>query len=153
LDGGASRHYLRRTDADHVLPTLGFGLGMPCRVLVVQDHPSLGSAIAGIVDAEEDMSVCGIAHTGADAMAFLTREKIDVVYMDCRMPDMTAAALADAIRAMVPGVAFVFHNAEGSESVAHDAIDSGAAECLTRSAITSREIVEAVRRAFEGAAG
>ena len=123
---------------------------MQLRVLVIQDHPLLGSTIASILEAEEDMSVCGIARTGADALAIATREKPHVVLMDVRMPDMTGAAVAAAIRARIPGVAIVFHSAEDSETALLDAIDAGATAFLARSATTSSQIVDAVRRAARG---
>jgi DNA-binding NarL/FixJ family response regulator len=119
------------------------------RVLVVQDHPLLGSVIAGILDAEGDMSVCGIARTGAAAATAAGRERAGVVVMDFYLPDMSGPAAAGLIRAGDPQVAIVFHSAEESEAALLDAIDAGATAYLTKSA-TAHEIVEAVRKAAGG---
>ena len=45
----------------------GTSENQPVRVIVVQDHPLLASAIARILESEPDLSVCGIARNGGDA--------------------------------------------------------------------------------------
>jgi two-component system, NarL family, response regulator DevR len=119
------------------------------RVLVVQDHPLLASAIARILESEADLTVCGIARSGAEAVAVSKREKAAVVLMDAYLPDMTGPAAAAIIRSNIPDVAVVFHSAEESETALLDAIDAGATAYLTKSA-TADQIVEAVRRASRG---
>jgi DNA-binding NarL/FixJ family response regulator len=118
-------------------------------VLVVQDHPLLGSAIAAILAGEADMRVCGIARTGAQASAVALRDNAKVVLMDFNLPDMSGPAAAAMIRTGTPDVAIVFHSAEDSETTLLDAIDAGALAYLTKSA-TADQIVEAVRRAGRG---
>ena len=129
----------------------GFGGGKAdaIRVLVVQDHPLLGSVIAGIIDAEPDMAVSGIARSGAEATVAASRDKAAVVVMDFYLPDMSGPAAASEIRAGAPEVAIVFHSAEESETALLDAIDAGATAYLTKSA-TADQIVEAVRKAAGG---
>jgi len=121
------------------------------QVLVVQDHPLLGSAIAAILAGEPGISVCGIARTGAQASAVAQRNKANVVVMDFNLPDMSGPLAAATIRAGSPEVAIVFHSADDSEASLLDAIDAGAMAYLTKSA-TAGEIVEAVRRAGKGEA-
>jgi two-component system nitrate/nitrite response regulator NarL len=119
------------------------------RVLVVQDHPLLGSVIAGILASETDMDVCGIARSGADAAKVASRDKAAVVVMDFYLPDMSGPAAAAMIRTDIPEVAIVFHSADESETALLDAIDAGATAYLTKSA-TADQIVEAVRKAAGG---
>jgi DNA-binding NarL/FixJ family response regulator len=119
------------------------------RVLVVVDQALLGSAIARFLDAEADLSVVSVARTGAEAALVAAREMPDVVLMDCRLPDMSGPVAAGMIRAAVPATVFVFHSAYDSEPILLDAIDSGAAAYLAKSA-TADEIVEAIRRAALG---
>jgi DNA-binding NarL/FixJ family response regulator len=123
--------------------------GEALRVLVVQDHPLLASAIAGILEKEPDVKVIGIARTGAEAAAAATSQKAAVVVMDFTLPDMSGPAAAAAIRAHLPDVPIVFHGAEESDTALLDAIDAGAMAYLTKSA-TADQIVEAVKRASKG---
>lgn len=123
--------------------------GDALRVLVVQDHPLLASAIAAILAREEDVRVCGIARTGAEAAAAALTHQAAVVVMDFSLPDMSGPAAATKIRAELPDVSIVFHSADGSDAALLDAIDAGAMAYLTKSA-TADQIVEAVKRAGKG---
>jgi DNA-binding NarL/FixJ family response regulator len=125
------------------------GRGDGLQVLVVQSHPLLASEIATILGSQEDMSICGIAKSGAEAAVSAARSKAAVVLIDFDLPDMSGPAAAALIRATNPDVAIVFHGAEESETALLDAIDAGATAYLTQSA-TADEIVEAVRRGGRG---
>jgi DNA-binding NarL/FixJ family response regulator len=125
------------------------GRGEGLQVLVVQSHPLLASAIARILEGEPDMTICGIARSGADAATAAARNKAAVVVIDFDLPDMSGPAAAAMIRAQRPEVAIVFHSAEDSETALLDAIDAGATAYLTKSA-TADQIVEAVRRGGRG---
>ena len=121
----------------------------PVRVLVVQDHPLLASAIAKILESQEDLTVCGVARRGDEAAIMAAREIPSVVLMDFRLPDMSGPAAAANIKSAVPGAAIVFHSADETETSLLDAIDAGATAYLTKSA-TADQIVEAVRKASVG---
>jgi DNA-binding NarL/FixJ family response regulator len=119
------------------------------RVLVVEDHPLLAAAIVELLDGTPGMSVFAVARTGTDALTLAKQNTISVLLINYRLPDMTGAAVANAVRSTVPEMAVVFHNAEETETAMLDAIDAGAGAFLTRSA-TAEQYVEAVRRAALG---
>jgi DNA-binding NarL/FixJ family response regulator len=119
------------------------------RVLVVQDHPLLASAIARVLNSEEDLTVIAIARRGDEAAILAAEHKPAVVLMDFRLPDLSGPAAAAKIRIAAPTAAIVFHSAEESEDALLDAIDAGAIAYLTKSA-TADEIIEAVRKASVG---
>jgi DNA-binding NarL/FixJ family response regulator len=119
------------------------------RVLVVQDHPLLASAIAKILADEASVTVCGIARTGADAALVSERDDVAVVVMDFHLPDMSGPAAASKILSARPGAAIVFHSADDSELALLDSIDAGAAAYLTKTA-TADQIVDAVIRSANG---
>lgn len=119
------------------------------RVIVVQDHPLLASAIARVLDGQDDLTVRGIARTGGDAAMLAARENADVALLDFQLPDVSGPAAAGMILTSRPATAIVFHSAEETESDLLDAIDAGATAYLTKSA-AAEEMVEAVRRAAKG---
>jgi DNA-binding NarL/FixJ family response regulator len=127
----------------------GTSENQPVRVIVVQDHPLLASAIARILESEPDLTVCGIAGNGGDAAPLAAHVKADVALLDFRLPDMSGPTAAGMILAAIPSAAIVFHGADESESDLLDAIDAGATAFLTKSAIAD-QIVEAVRGAARG---
>ncbi len=118
-------------------------------MLVVQDHPLLASAIARVLDSEEDLSVVAIARRGDEAAILAAQHTPSVVLMDFMLPDLSGPVAAAKIRAAVPTAAIVFHSAEESEDALLDAIDAGAIAYLTKSA-TADQIIEAVRKASVG---
>ncbi len=81
-------------------------------MLVVQDHPLLASAIARVLDNEEDLTVIGIARRGDEAATLAAQHAPSVVLMDFRLPDLSGPAAAARIRSAVPTAAIVFHSAE-----------------------------------------
>jgi DNA-binding NarL/FixJ family response regulator len=119
------------------------------RVLVVQDHPLLASAIAKVLAAEADLTVAGVSGNGHDAIRVAAEAMPDVVLMDFRLPDLSGPAAASKIQAEHPAAAIVFHSADESETSLLDAVDAGATAYLTKDA-TADQIVEAVRRAAKG---
>ena len=119
------------------------------RVLIVEDHPLLAAAIAELLESTPELSVFGVARTGAEALAIAKQDTITVLLTNYRLPDMTGAAVATAVRAVRPDTAIVFHTADESETAILDAIDAGAGAFLTRAA-NADQYVEAVRRAALG---
>jgi two-component system, NarL family, response regulator DevR len=119
------------------------------RVLIVQDHPLLASALATILREESGINVCGVCRTGGEASVVAAREQATVVLMDFRLPDVSGPTAAKMIQAASPGAAIVFHSVDASETAMLDAIDAGAAAFLTKAA-SADQIIEAVRRAARG---
>ena len=135
----------------YIIPPVGssFDSGGTLRVLVVEPHPLLASALTRLLDSQQDLTLCGVSRTGAEAVADAQRHQADVVVVDFELPDMTGPAAAALIHERVPGAAIVFHGAEESETALFDAIDAGAIAYLTRSA-TADKLLEAIRRAGLG---
>ncbi len=119
------------------------------RVLIVQDHPLLASALARILESEDDLTVAGVARRGDEAATLAARDRPSVVLMDFRLPDSSGPAAAAKIKLAVPSAAIVFHSADETETSLLDAIDAGAIAYLTKAA-TADQIVEAVRKAAVG---
>ncbi len=109
----------------------------------------LASAIARVLESQEDLTVCGIARRGDEAAKLAAEMQPGVVLMDFVLPDSNGPVAAAKIRSAVPHSAIVFHSAEESETALLDAIDAGATAYLTKSA-TAEQIIEAVRRASVG---
>lgn len=119
------------------------------RVLVVEAHPLLASALAEILEGQPDIALSGIAGTAGEAVLGALRDKADVIVVDFDLPDLSGPAAAGIIHDQAPEAAIVLYNAEESETALLDAIDAGATAYLTRSA-TADQFLEAIRRAGLG---
>jgi len=121
----------------------------PVRVLIVQDHPLLASALARVLEGQPDFAVSGVSSSGAEAVRSAALMHPDVVLMDFRLPDVTGPEAARLIQGEHADAAIVFHSADESDTALLDAVDAGATAYLTKDA-TADQIVEAVRRASKG---
>ena len=119
------------------------------RVLIVQDHPLLASALSKLFTDSRTYIVTGVARSGAEAIKLATESPPDVVLMDYRLPDLDGPAVAATIQGSHASVAIVFHSADDSETALLDAVDAGATAYLTKDA-TAEQIMESVRRASKG---
>src|SRR5438309_7674326 len=68
------------------------------RVLIVQDHPLLASALALVLEGPPDFAVSGVTSSGASALASAALDRPDVVLMDFWLPDVTGPEAARMIQ-------------------------------------------------------
>ena len=61
---------------------------MTVRVVIVDDQALVRAGFSAIVDAQDDLTVVGVAADGVEAVALVVHERPDVVLMDIRMPHL-----------------------------------------------------------------
>ncbi len=67
------------------------------RILVVDDHPVATRGVCMIIDAEDDMEVCGTATTIAEAMRQYNKLKPDMAVIDLRLGEQSGLDLVRAL--------------------------------------------------------
>lgn len=67
-----------------------------CTILVVEDNTEIRDLLLEILE-EENLTVSGVRN-GADALAFVERESIDLIILDVLLPDVTGLAMIQQIR-------------------------------------------------------
>lgn len=118
------------------------------RVLLVEDHQLLGDALSALLRREPDMEIVGVAGTVADARV-MSRERLDVVLMDYRLPDGTGAEATRAVKARWPGARVVMVTAITDDETVLEAIQAGADGYVTKDR-AAEDVVKAVRAAHAG---
>jgi DNA-binding NarL/FixJ family response regulator len=118
------------------------------RVLLVDDHQLLTGSLAAVLSREPDIEVVGQAGTVADARA-MSRDRLDVVLMDYRLPDGTGAEATRAIKARWPSAHVVMLTALNDDETVLESIQAGADGYLTKDRAVD-EVVGAVRAAHAG---
>ena len=71
----------------------------PIRVLIVDDHPLVRTALAATLSDEDDLTVVGECEDGSQVVEAAGRLQPDVVCMDLSMPIMDGLAATEALRA------------------------------------------------------
>lgn len=101
-------------------------------VLVVDDSETDRRLIAGILKKRANWNV-EVTQNGSDALKRLEQGDIDVVVTDMQMPEMDGLNLVQAIRLRFGETPVVLMTAQGSETLAVEALQAGAASYVPKS--------------------
>jgi DNA-binding NarL/FixJ family response regulator len=118
------------------------------RVLLVDDQALLTDSLARLLAAEPDIDVVGVAATVAEART-LSRDPMDVVLMDYRLPDGTGAEATRSIKTRWPDARVVMLTAVADDETVLESIQAGADGYLTKDRAVE-DVVAAVRDAAAG---
>jgi DNA-binding NarL/FixJ family response regulator len=89
--------------------------GVDIRVLVVDDHPAVRSALSEVFDSEDGLTVVGECENGSQVLEATARLQPDVVCMDMSMPEMDGLAATEALRAVQVDVRIIVLTAESPD--------------------------------------
>lgn len=114
------------------------------RVLVVDDSP-IDRKLAGSHLAKNSEWTIEYACDGQQGLEAIRRQKPDLVLTDMQMPEMDGLELCCAVRREFPDVSVILMTARGSEEVAMQALQAGAASYVPKRAL-AQQLVETARR-------
>ncbi len=109
---------------------------MPC-VLLVDDSPVDRRLIGGLMSKELDWLV-EYASSGTEALQEMELALPDLVVTDLMMPEMDGLQLVSEVRRRYPQVPVILITAHGNESLAVEALDTGAASYVPKSQIPAK---------------
>ena len=93
----------------------------PLRVMLVDDHALVRSAVAQAITAP-DLTVVAEAGTAEDALELGARERPDLILLDVNLPGMSGLELVRELRSRVPGAEIVMLSATHADRDVADAI-------------------------------
>ena len=100
------------------------------RILVVDDEEQMRDLLVKVLERKGyQVSVCG---DGADALAFLEREPVDLVVTDVRMPGLNGMEALRAIKELNPEIVVIIMTAFGSIDQAVQAVKEGAYDYINK---------------------
>jgi CheY-like chemotaxis protein len=124
--------------------------GSEIRVLVVDDSVIERHLAGRLIEKAGGLTVLS-ASDGREALEVIERQRPAVVLTDMQMPELDGLALVKEVRSRYPDIPVILMTAFGSEEIAIEALQAGAASYVPKRALTS-DLVSTLRRVLEVAA-
>lgn len=119
------------------------------KVMLADDQIILAEGIKSVLETSGDITVCGEACDGAEAVALAERTRPDVVLMDIRMPNMNGVAATKKIKEILPDCKIIILTTFDDSDYILSAINGGACGYLLKD-IGSTALIDAIRNAYAG---
>ena len=113
------------------------------RVLVVDDHDIVRTALSALLSGEDGLTVVGECADGSQVVEAASRLRPDVVLMDLSMPIMDGVAATEALRAAQPGPRVVVLTGEGA--AAKTKVAAAGAHALVPKGVRADALVSCLR--------
>lgn len=122
------------------------------RLLVAEDQAMLLSALASLLDLEDDMQVVHRAGDGQDALDFLLEENqpsVDIVVTDIEMPRLTGIELAQKVKSRQLSCKIIILTTFSRAGYLRRAMDAGVKGYLLKDS-PSDELLVAIKKVAAG---
>jgi DNA-binding NarL/FixJ family response regulator len=96
------------------------------RVFLVDDHDVVRTMLDMYIRRTQDLSICGMAASGEEALELATAETCDVALLDVAMPGMSGIELAHRLRERRPGLKCLMLSGHAEQVYVKGALEAGA---------------------------
>ena len=107
------------------------------RILVADDNPSVRHYLRGLLELQNTWRVCGLAHTGREALERVRENPPDVILLDFQMPDLNGIDTARQISQLFPEIPILMVTIHLSQQLAEEARKAGIRGVCSKSDVGS----------------
>ena len=118
-------------------------------VLLVDDHSLVRRGFRRILEDARDITVVGEASDGAEAVKLAEQLRLQLIVMDCALPNMSGLDATRRILEKFPETHILMLSMHSEDTWVHQALDAGAHGYILKSAV-DMELVTAIRRVVAG---
>ena len=118
------------------------------RVLVVDDHPAVRTAVTELLSDEDDLTVVGECEDGSQVVDAVERLRPDVVLMDISMPVMNGLAATQALQSVESAPRIVMFTGEGV--AARPDVEAAGAHALVPKSARANALLDCLRTVVVG---
>jgi two-component system, NarL family, response regulator DesR len=119
------------------------------RLLLADDQALVRSALAALLELEDDFEVVAQAGRGDEVVAAALAARPDVALLDIEMPGLDGLAAAAALHQELPGCRVIILTTFGRPGYLRRAMESGALGFVVKDT-EAEQLADAVRRVFRG---
>jgi len=119
------------------------------RIFIVDDHPVFREGLVGLVQRENDLTVCGEADAARHALSALEKLKPDLTLVDISLPGRSGLELIKDIRAIHPESAVLVISMHDETLYAERVLRAGGRGYIMKQE-GPQKILRAVRQVLEG---
>ncbi len=119
------------------------------RVFIVDDHPLVREGLANLINAQDDLTVCGEAEDAAQALAGIGVARPDLALIDISLKTASGLELVKDLGIHFPGVALVVLSMHDELLYAERALRAGARGYVMKRE-TTKDVLTAIRRVLRG---
>ncbi len=125
--------------------------GDPARktILIVDDHPTLRRGLAALISSEPDLTVCGEAATGPEALAAILERHPDLAIVDLALGKDDGLDLVKEMKKRHPAIPVLVLSMYDEAVYAERSLKAGARGYVTKHQLDSTLLV-AIRRLLDG---
>jgi len=122
---------------------------MPIKVFIVDDHYMVVEGIRSLLKNECEIEWMGHAMSAASCMAYLLKQKPDVILLDINLPDKSGIDLCKEIKDQYPSIKIIGLSSFNQLSFIQKMMQNGASGYVLKNA-TRQEILEALDAVVSG---
>jgi len=122
---------------------------MSIRILLADDQTLVRTALAALLELEEDFDVVAQVGRGDEVVAGVREHQPDVALLDIEMPGMDGLAAAAELKRTAPGCRVLILTSFGRPGYLRRAMESGALGFVVKDA-PAEQLADAVRRVHRG---
>jgi DNA-binding NarL/FixJ family response regulator len=104
------------------------------RLLIIDDHPLFRQGVRFFLESIPEIELAGEAENGADGLAFLSGNPVDIVLMDLQMPGMDGIEVTEKIKERWPDIKVLVLSSFNSWDKVYSALKKGAAGYVLKDA-------------------
>jgi DNA-binding NarL/FixJ family response regulator len=119
------------------------------RLLILDDHPMMREGLAQLINNESDLSVCGEAGTGREALDLIGKSKPDLVLADISLPDANGIEVIKDIHAIHADLAVLVISMHEESLYAERVLRAGARGYIMKQE-GGKKLMEAIRHVLAG---
>ena len=123
---------------------------MRTRVFLLDDHTVLRQAVRVMLEAENDIEICGEAGEGVAGIREIARTKPDVAIVDLKMPGMSGLGVIPEILKGSRKTAIIVFTMYNNPVYVYEAMHAGASGYVLKTA-SKEELLRAIRAVKQGA--